>query len=112
MPYVQIVTVAGARFEKLDIEEQVLGVGGVVKAHARQIRSRATSELVGAEVVLTASHPKFTRAVLEGLTGVRAIVGYGSVSTISTLRLHRTTKSWSATCRTLVSRRSPCTRLR
>jgi D-3-phosphoglycerate dehydrogenase len=73
-----IVAVAGARFERLDIEAEVLDKAGAV---LRRTPATSGDELVagcaGAAVVLAAAHAKFTRAVLARLPGVRAIVRYG-----------------------------------
>jgi len=73
-----IVAVAGARFEHLDIETTVIEAAG---ARIRRTPGTSGDELVagcaGAAAVLAAAHPRFTRAVLGRLTGVRAIVRYG-----------------------------------
>ena len=73
-----IVAVAGARFEHLDIEAEVLAAAG---ATIRRTPGANAEELVrdcvGAAAVLAAAHPRFTRAVLARLPGVRAIVRYG-----------------------------------
>lgn len=73
-----IVAVAGARFEPLDIEEQVLAPVGAV---LRRTRGASEEELAagcrGARAVLAGAQPRFTRAVLERMHGVEAIVRYG-----------------------------------
>jgi len=73
-----IVAVAGARFERLDIEEEVVAAAG---ASLRRFGGATAPELIegcrGARAVLAAAHPKFTREVLAGIAGVRAIVRYG-----------------------------------
>jgi D-3-phosphoglycerate dehydrogenase len=73
-----IVAVAGARFEPLDIEEQVLAPAGAV---LRRTPGRTENELVegcrGARAVLASAQPRFTPAVLSRLDGVRAVVRYG-----------------------------------
>lgn len=73
-----IVAVAGARFERLDIETEVVEAAG---ARIRRTPGTTADDLVagcaGAVAVLAAAHPRFTRAVLARLDGVRAIVRYG-----------------------------------
>jgi D-3-phosphoglycerate dehydrogenase len=73
-----IVAVAGARFEELDIEADVLATtGAVLRRTPATTRDELVSGCSGAAVVLAAAHPRFTRDVLASLPGLRAIVRYG-----------------------------------
>ena len=72
------VTVVGARFAALDIEEQALAPAGVVITRSAGLTAdELARDCAGASVLLAAAHPKFTREVLARLAGVRAIVRYG-----------------------------------
>lgn len=72
------VVACGARFEPLDIEERVLAPLGleVVKA-AGDDEAGLVEVCRGAEAILAGSAPRFTRAVLSRLGGVKALVRYG-----------------------------------
>lgn len=72
------VVACGARFAPLDIEERILGPAG-----ARVVRATGDGEeeLIescrGADAVLAGAAPRFSRRVLEAMTGCKALVRYG-----------------------------------
>lgn len=72
------VVACGARFEPLDIEARELEPLGVeVVKTAADDEAGLIEACRGAEAVLAGSAPRFTRRVLEGIRGVKALVRYG-----------------------------------
>ncbi len=72
------VVVCGARFDPLDIEEEVLAPLGVEVVRASGDDGDALVESCrGAAAVLAGSAPRFTRAVLAQMRGVEALVRFG-----------------------------------